>query len=115
MAPKFLRQTLNPQAVLNAKYNFQKYNIPAKVYYGDMYEPLPPHMKFDFIFWNHPFNRGNNPYEDILLKSGFDYHYASLEKYIAAHNYLNSQGKLLLGTGNFAFIRSGTHCRKVRL
>ncbi len=96
---------INPNAVENARYNFEKHSIAAKTYCGDMYEPLPSDERFDFIFWNHPFNRGDDPNEEALLKSGFDFQYASLERYIAeAHLYLNSHGRLLLGTGNFALL-----------
>lgn len=92
---------INPDAVENARFNFKKHGIDAKTYCGDMYEPLPPEEKFDFIFWNHPFNRGDNPHEETLLKAGFDFQYGSLKKYIAeAHIYLHSSGRLLLGTGS---------------
>lgn len=96
---------INPDAVENAKYNFEKHGIDAKTYCGDMYEPLPKEARFDFIFWNHPFNRGDDPNEETLLKSGFDFQYASLEKYIAeAYLHLNPNGRILLGTGKFALL-----------
>jgi len=96
---------INPEAVENAKYNFQKHNVKVKTYCGDMYEPVPREKKFDFIFWNHPFNFGDDPNEEMLLKAGFDFQYENLEKYIAgAHLHLNPNGKLLLGTGNFALL-----------
>jgi len=95
---------INPAAVKNAKYNFEKYGINVKTYCGDMYEPLPRDAKFDVIFWNHPFNRGENQ-EEMLLKSGFDFEYSSIERYIThAHSYLNPNGRLLLGTSNFALL-----------
>lgn len=101
---------INSDAVENARYNFEKYGIDAETYCGDMYEPLPKSARFDYIFWNHPFNRGDDPNEETLLKSGFDFQYASLEKYIAeAHLYLNSNGRLLLGTGNFALLSEVEH------
>lgn len=96
---------INPDAVANAKYNFKKHNVKIKTYCGDIYEPIPKEEKFDFIFWNHPFNFGDNLDEDTLLRGGFDFQYKSLEKYIAgAHLHLNPNGKLLLGTGNFALL-----------
>ncbi|MDD5731962.1 MAG: methyltransferase [Patescibacteria group bacterium] len=95
---------INPSAIENAKYNLEKHGISAKTYLGDMYEPLPKDEKFQFIFWNHPFNRGDNPNEEVLLKSGFDFQYMSLEKYISeAHQHLEADGRLLLGTGGFTF------------
>jgi methylase of polypeptide subunit release factors len=94
---------INPAAVKNAEYNFKYHQIKAKAYCGDMYKPIPSKEKFDFIFWNHPFSKGTNPNEDILLKSGFDFQYQGLEQYISeAHFHLNPKGRLLLGTGNFA-------------
>ncbi len=39
----------------------------------------------------------------MLLRSGFDYRYESLEKYfVGARERLNPSGKLLLGTGSYA-------------
>lgn len=100
---KITATDINADATANAAYNFKKHKIPVKTFTGDMYTPLPKNSRFDFIFWNHPFNRGENCKENILLKSGFDFHYESLEKYISgAHLHLKPRGKLLLGTGNFA-------------
>lgn len=94
---------INPAAVENARLNFKKLELNIPVYEGDMYDPVPKDEKFDFIFWNHPFNQGKDPDEDILFQAGFDYQYQSLEKYIKdAHKHLKKDGKLLLGTGNFA-------------
>jgi len=94
---------INPVAVQNARLNFEKLNLDIPVYEGNMYEPLPRDEKFDFIFWNHPFNKGDNPDEEILLQAGFDYNYQGLEKYIKdAEKFLKKNGRLLLGTGNFA-------------
>jgi release factor glutamine methyltransferase len=112
---------INPDAVKNAKYNFKHHNIKAKAYCGDMFKPVPSKEKFDFVFWNHPFNRGTNPNEEILLKSGFDFQYQGLEQYISnAHLHLNSKGRLLLGTGSFALlsevkILSAKHNYKLKL
>lgn len=96
---------INPDAVENAKYNFKKHGVKLEAYCGDIYEPLPKNKRFDFIFWNHPFNRGDDPNEEVLLKSGFDFKYEGLEKYISgADAYLNPGGRILLGTGNFALL-----------
>ena len=94
---------LNPDAIKNARYNFEKHRVHVETYLGDMYEPLPKDSRFDFIFWNHPFNKGDNPNEEILLKAGFDFQYQGLERYIrGAEKHLNLHGRILLGTGNFA-------------
>lgn len=98
---------INPIAVENAKANFQRYNLNVKIVLGDMYFPLNTEDKFEYIFWNHPFNRGNNPNIDMLFRAGFDYKYLSLENYIrGASNHLKSEGHLLLGTSNFADLSS---------
>lgn len=94
---------INHDAIKNAEHNFEKYKIHAKAYCGDVFDPIPKWMQFDFIFWNHPFNRGTNPEEDMLLKAWFDFEYNWLEKYISqAHKYLKPWWKLLLGSGSFA-------------
>lgn len=105
---------INPHAVANAKENFRLYGLDIPVLQGDIYEPLHPEEKFEFIFWNHPFNRAKEPVDDVLLQAGFDYHYQGLEAYIAnARTFLRPNGKLLLGTGNFAnFPEINRLCRK---
>ncbi len=94
---------VNPCAVKNAIKNFSNHNLSIPVFLGEVFDPLDINQKFDYIFWNHPFNFGDNPQEEILLRSCFDYQYASLKKYISeARNHLRPHGKLLLGTGNYA-------------
>lgn len=57
---------------------------------------------FDCIFWNHPFHKGNN-FENIVERASFDPLYEGLESYIRdGHSFLKRNGKLLLGSGNFA-------------
>jgi len=94
---------INPDAVANTKENFARYDFLVPVYLGDMFETVPPNNKYDVIFWNHPFNNGDDPGETLLLKAGFDYHYDSLRKYVSqAHLHLATGGRLLLGSGIFA-------------
>jgi len=94
---------ISHDAVRNAQENFGIYGVDAEVFEGNLYDPVPEDYKFDFIFWNHPFNKGEYPEEKMLLMSGFDYNYKSLERYVrGARDYLNSRGRLLLGTGGFA-------------
>lgn len=77
--------------------------LQADIRKGDVYGPIGVNETFDYIFWNHPFNNWHEKPEDMLLRAGFDYHYEGLRKYISqAKQHLNSNGKLLLGTGNFA-------------
>ena len=102
---KVVAVDVNPDAVKNAQLNFQTHNLDGSVRRGDVYEPIKEDEKFDFIFWNHPFNNWSEEVDDILLRAGFDTNYASLRKYVVgARNYLSSKGRLLLGTGSFADI-----------
>ena len=96
---------INCDAIKNAEYNFKKHEVKVKTYCGDTYNPVPIDIKYDFIFWNHPFNKGDDPDEEVLLKAGFDFEYKSLKKYISeAKRHLKPDGRLLLGTGNHALI-----------
>lgn len=92
---------INPDAVMVAKENAEKYNLNIQIKESDIYDSLGADEKFDYIFWSHPYNNWNEPVEDMLSKSGLDYGYNSLKKYIeGAKNHLTAKGKLLLGTGN---------------
>ena len=102
---KVIATDINQKAVENAKVNFKRYNVKVRTLRSNIYDSLKDE-KFDFIFWNHPFNKGTNPNEEVLLKAGFDYKYQSLEKYIkGAKKHLNPNGKLLLGTGEPADLK----------
>jgi len=96
---------INPDAVENAKKNFTIHGFNISTREGDLYSPLQADERFDFIFWNHPFN--NAPYKpkEILLRSGLDYQYEGLKRFIAEGRlHLNKGGQILLGTGNIARI-----------
>jgi len=96
---------INPDAVKVAKENAKRYNLDIPIKESDMYESINPDEKFDFIFWSHPYNNWNEPVDDMLLRSGLDYKYDSLRRYIeGARAHLLPGGKLLLGTGNTADI-----------
>jgi release factor glutamine methyltransferase len=98
---------INPDAVENAKLNAKRYNLQISVRQGDMYSPIKDNEKFDYIFWSHPFNNWDTPVDDLLLQSGMDYHYEGLEKYISqVKNHLKEGGKLLLGTGDTADLKT---------
>ncbi len=96
---------INEQAVRNAELNFKEHNVDAVLHTGSVYEPLSNVDKFDFIFWNHPFNKSDQDESDVFLKSVFDYQYKDLENYVSnAREYLAAEGRLLLGTSNIAKI-----------
>lgn len=99
---------INPDAVENTKLNFKKYNISTdNVLFSDVYSALGDNQKFDFIFWNHPFNNWPEQVEDVLLLAGLDYQYTALSRYVSdAYKHLKEGGRLLLGTGNNADLSS---------
>jgi release factor glutamine methyltransferase len=80
---KIVATDVNPDAVVNARLNFAKYNLDVKVKQGSLYESLMPDEKFDLVFWAHPFNNWDSPVHDILLRSGIDHNYDGLKGYIA--------------------------------
>jgi len=91
---------ISSEAIVNANHNIQRHGLDIPVLYGDVFDAIRKNARFDFIFWNHPFNKGDNPDETMLRRSGFDYQYQGLEKYFAeAYNHLTPEGRLLLGTG----------------
>jgi release factor glutamine methyltransferase len=98
---------VNPAAVENAKLNAKNVGLPINVREGDMYSPIQADERFDFIFWAHPFNNWPEPVSDMLLRSGMDYRYEGLKAYIAgAHDHLAKNGRLLLGTGDSADLKT---------
>jgi release factor glutamine methyltransferase len=103
---KVVATDINKNAVKNTKLNFKKFKLKGSIRIGDVYGPIKKNEKFDVIFWNHPFNNWKTPIKDVLLKAGLDYKYKSLNKYISqARKHLKSQGKLLIGTGNYADLK----------
>ncbi|MDD5163845.1 MAG: methyltransferase, partial [Candidatus ainarchaeum sp.] len=112
---------INPEAIKNAKYNFEKQGLKLKAYSGDMYAPVPAQDKFDFIFWNHPWGYANPRYGEVLQKSVFDYKYSGLKKYVeGAKSHLKPSGRLLLATSNFALSSeiekiAAENCYKIKL
>lgn len=94
---------INPDAVENANINVKKHRVDVSVLESDLYERLSLEVKFDFIFWAHPFNAWDMEVDDMLLRSGIDPRYESLEGYISgARKHLTENGRLLLGTGDSA-------------
>jgi methylase of polypeptide subunit release factors len=101
---------INPYAIQCASNNFIKNNVEIEVLESDVFDSLKVEYKFDFIFWNHPYNNAGRQSKDILIKAGFDYKYNSLRKYIQGASVFlsNPQKGLLLGTGGQADIESIT-------
>lgn len=98
-----------PAAVENAKANIDRHSLSdaISVREGHLFSALKPHEQFDYIFWAHPFNNATAPILDPLLATGLDHNYNNLREYIAnARRHLNKGGKLLLGTGDSADIKT---------
>lgn len=104
---KVVATDINPDAVENARLNASHHKLSISVREGNLYEPINEDEKFDFIFWAHPFNNWDIPVDDMLLRSGIDPRYESLKGYISgAKDHLISGGKLLLGTGDSADLKT---------
>jgi methylase of polypeptide subunit release factors len=104
-AEKVVMTDINPAASENASVNVWYNDIRKKIEVreGNMYENIRVEEKFDNIFWSHPYNRSEEPVEDMLMISGFDYKSRGIAGYIeGAKNHLTEGGRLLLGTGDSA-------------
>jgi release factor glutamine methyltransferase len=94
---------INPEAIKCAHINATRNKVDIRIFEGNLYDPIPLESGFDFIFWAHPFNNGDEPVRDMLLRSGFDYRYEGLRGFIGrAKEHLSPNGRLLLGTGDTA-------------
>jgi len=93
---------INPAAVCNAEINAALYGrLRIAIRAGDMYDAVGA-RKFDFIFWNHPFNSWNVPVS-VLQRSGIDPDYRDLRRYVSeGGRHLKKDGALLLGTSDMA-------------
>jgi 16S rRNA G1207 methylase RsmC len=101
---KYIAVDINPKAVKNTKINAIINEIEdwIDVRESDVFSSINGDEKFDCIFWNHPFHIGKK-YEDLVQRACFDPMFQGFEQYVrSGHDYLNPEGKLLLGSGNFA-------------
>jgi release factor glutamine methyltransferase len=102
---KVVATDINPEAIKNCKLNAKNWKVNVDVRKGSVFQPVKKDEKFDFIFWNHPFNYVDKKPKEMLLNSGLDYHYVKLKEYIKeGKKFLNPKGILLLGTGSIAKI-----------
>jgi len=106
---RVLATDVNPNAVVNAKDNAESYRTPVDIREGSVYDPVGTNERFDYIFWAHPFNNWPQPVTDMLLRSGFDHRYNDLTTYVTgARNHLCENGRLLLGSGSTADLKTIT-------
>jgi 16S rRNA G1207 methylase RsmC len=94
---------INPEAVKIAQKNFEVNGMKNGTFIvSDVYETVMG--RFDFIFWNHPWqNSLGNITDQLKCEHTFDEDYHHLASYIAeAKKYLTPGGRILLGTSAFA-------------
>lgn len=102
-ATRIVGTDINSKAIENTRENFRRHNLTVTLYEGNVLDPIPFGEKFDFIFWNHPFNNVEGGIPNMLLRSVFDQGFVGLKHYFAtAANYLAPGGKLILGSGEIA-------------
>lgn len=99
---------INRSACECTESNAQRHGLKVRVFEGDVFDAVPAGELYDFIFWNHPFNKTGLDNPDILLQAGFDPQYRGLSKYVlgASTRLKDPQKGLLIGTGNQADITS---------
>ncbi len=94
---------INRQAVINTIRNAKKVGFPIAVREGDLFKALFPREKFDFMFWNHPFNSWADHEPDVLLRAGIDPDYRDLRRYMLhGRRHLTGRGAQLLGSSDMA-------------
>jgi methylase of polypeptide subunit release factors len=102
---KVVATDINSEAIKNCKLNAKNWKVKLDVRKGSLFKPIKKNEKFDFIFWNHPFNFVEERPKEILLRAGLDYRYEGLKTYIQqGKKFLKPGGILLLGTGSIAKI-----------
>lgn len=91
------------EAIENTRENFKRHKQEIDLYQGDVLSTVPKDLKFDYIFWNHPFNKVEFEVKDNLLKTVLDQNFIGLETYFStAGDYLKDNGTLILGSGELA-------------
>lgn len=94
---------INQRAVTNTIRNARKASLPISVRHGDMFAPLFSFEKYDYMFWNHPFNSWNGQVPDMLMRAGIDPDYRDLERYMLhGKSHLTGRGAQLLGSSDMA-------------
>ncbi len=96
---------INPAAVKNCQRNATLFDINDKVtvFESDIFNSIPPHNRYDAIYWNYPwmYKDQNYVYADNLERGLFDPGYRLLERYIAeANQHLTLDGNTYLGFGS---------------
>ena len=110
---KVVATDINSRAVKNAILNSKKQSVSVDIRKGNLFKCISKNEKFDYIFWNHPWNKDTSKRKEILLKAGFDYKYEMIHKFIKeSKKHITRKGKVLIGTGGFADIKDMTRYAK---
>ncbi|WP_136620293.1 MULTISPECIES: methyltransferase [Mesorhizobium] len=92
---------INPKAVANTLENAARNGIEnVDVIESDVFCNIPPHRKFDYIFWNHPSILTSDDYEyrDNLERAAIDPGYRLLGRFLSeGPEFLTESGSILLG------------------
>jgi methylase of polypeptide subunit release factors len=98
---------INPKAIENILVNTKLHSTTIIVKEGSVFDPITKGELFDVIFWNHPFYYTHKKFskDDRVALSVYDTEYQFLKKFLRdGKTYLDTKGKLLLGTSNVARI-----------
>ncbi|MEI8703481.1 class I SAM-dependent methyltransferase [Mesorhizobium sp. ISC15] len=92
---------IDPKAVANTLENAARNGIQnVEVIESDIFSNIPPHRKFDFIFWNCPtiFAEVDYEYRDNLERGAINPGYKLLGRFLSeGPEFLTESGSILLG------------------
>lgn len=92
---------INPEAVETTRRNFKINGLDGSFFVSDIFESVSG--KFDYIFWNHPWQNCQDIPSELKSEKTFDEDYRLLRRFIAqSKDYLTDDGSLLLGTSAYA-------------
>ncbi|KAK5995869.1 M.MjaHemkP [Cladobotryum mycophilum] len=96
---------INPNAVEITKKNIQENGLTGNFVVSDIFDNVTG--KFDFIFWNHPWQFDASVPDELKSEKTFDEGYRLLKRFISqAQDYLNEGGSILLGTSYYADLKA---------
>ncbi|RCI12123.1 hypothetical protein L249_0712, partial [Ophiocordyceps polyrhachis-furcata BCC 54312] len=96
---------INPHAVEVARKNFEANGQKGSFLVSDVFDSVSG--KFDFIFWNHPWQVDASVPKELKTEKTFDQGYRLLKRFISqAKDYLEPDGSVLLGTSAYADLKA---------
>ncbi|TLD19663.1 hypothetical protein PspLS_09708 [Pyricularia sp. CBS 133598] len=92
---------INPNAVEFTAKNLEANGLKGNFAVSDIFEKVEG--KFDFIFWNHPWQYDSSIPDQLKSEKTHDSEYKLLRRFVAeAKEYLTEKGVILLGTSAYA-------------